>query len=209
MAVSDVVSVIGDLSAATLHEAGGKTGALPAAIRPIRLGMRVVGPALPVRGPSGDNLWLHRAIRAAAPGEVLVCDVGSEADFGYWGEVMAVAAQERGIAGLVITGGVRDGDQMAARGFPVFAQSISVLGTRKDPDGAGSVGAPIAIGSVTVHRGDVVVGDNDGVIVLPAGQAAQVAEAGRARDAAEAEIFGRLRAGESTIDIYGLPPEND
>jgi 4-hydroxy-4-methyl-2-oxoglutarate aldolase len=197
--------LVGNLSTATLHEAAGKIGALPAGLRPIRPGMRAVGPALPVHGPSGDNLWLHRAIYAAQSGEVLVCDVGPEPGYGYWGEVMAVAAQQRGIAGLVINGGVRDGDQMESRGFPVFSRCITILGTGKDPDGDGSICEPVTLGDVTVNRGDLVVGDNDGVVVIPAARVSEVVAASHAREEEERKIFERLGAGESTIDIYRLP----
>lgn len=193
------------LSTATLHEAAGKVGALPAGIKPVRSGMTVVGWALPVRGPSGDNLWLHRAIYRAQLGDVLVCDIGSIAEYGYWGEVMAVAAQQRGIAGLVIDGGVRDGDQLAARGFPAFAACVSIRGTGKDPDGAGAIGDPVTLGDVTIRRGDLVVGDADGVVVLPAAQAVSVLQEARRRESQEREIMARLAAGETTMEIYRLP----
>jgi len=193
---------------ASLHEAAGKVGALPATIRSIHPGMRVIGPALPVRGPSGDNLWLHRAIYAADRGDVLVVDTGPGCEYGYWGEVMTVAAQQRGIAGLVITGGIRDSAQLIAAGFPTFAGAISVRGTTKNPDGDGAVGAAVRIGDVTVRRGDLVLADDDGVVVLPAGDAARAIAAAEQRDLAEVGIVARLRGGETTIDIYGLPTEN-
>ncbi|MFK4040301.1 RraA family protein [Nonomuraea wenchangensis] len=198
------------LPTATLHEAAGKIGALPSAVKPVRPGMRLAGPALPVLSPPGDNLWLHRAIYAAQPGDVLVVAFGEGSDpleFGHWGEVMAVAALERGIAGLVIDGGVRDADQLATRGFPTFASSVSIRGTGKDPEGTGAVGEPVRIGEVNVHRGDLVVGDGDGVVVLPAGLAGGVVRTARERETAEQEIFARLAAGESTLDVYRLPGE--
>ncbi|MEV4747495.1 RraA family protein [Streptosporangium amethystogenes subsp. fukuiense] len=209
---AELVREAAALPAATLHEAAGKIGALPAAIGPVRPGMRVAGPALPVLSPPGDNLWLHRAIYAAEPGDVLVVAFGDGADpleYGHWGEVMAVAALHRGIAGLVTSGGVRDGDQMAERGFPVFAPSLCIRGTGKDPDGRGSVGAPVRIGGVTVRRGDLVVADGDGVVVLPVADAAGAVRAAARREAAEQEIFDRLAAGETSLDIYRLPAEGE
>jgi 4-hydroxy-4-methyl-2-oxoglutarate aldolase len=195
----------GKLSSASLHEAAGKIGALPAALKPIDASMHVVGPAFPVTSPPGDNLWLHRAIYAASPADVLVVDVGDGLEYGYWGEVMTVAAQARGIAGLVITGGVRDARQLAARSFPTFAATICIRGTGKDVNGHGQIGGTVYIGDVTVHRGDLVVGDGDGVVVVPAGDTAAAVEEAHRRDRAEQRIFSRLDAGESTIDIYGLP----
>lgn len=202
---SELIARAAALGAATLHEAGGKIGALPHTIRPVAPGMKVAGPAYPVSGPGGDNLWLHHAIYAAAPGDVLVINVDGLPGHGHWGEVMAVAAQVRGIAGLIIDGGVRDAEQLAERGFPTFSGAICIRGTKKDPRGAGSLGEPVAIGGISVHAGDLVVADADGVVVVPAEQADRVVADGEAREAEEQEIFRRLAAGETTVDIYRLP----
>ena len=193
------------LTSATVHEAAGRIGALPSEIKPLVAGMRVEGPAFPVTSPPGDNLWLHRAVYAAAPGEVLVVDTGGGLEYGYWGEVLAEAAIARGIAGLVIHGGVRDRARLVEMGWPVFAARICIQGTGKDPAGAGSVGATATVGSVVVGRGDHVVADDDGVVVIPAARADEVRELSRRRDDAEVQYIQRLRAGESTVDVYGLP----
>ena len=121
------------VGSATLHEASGRHGALPAAIKPVREGMYLQAPAFPVMTPPGDNLWLHRAVYRAQPGEVLVVDDGGGFEFGYWGEVLSTAAIARGIVGLVIAGGVRDSARLREMSFPVFSGSISVRGTVKDP----------------------------------------------------------------------------
>jgi 4-hydroxy-4-methyl-2-oxoglutarate aldolase len=192
-------------SASTLHEAGGKVGALPAVIKPFAAEVTVCGRAFPVKSPSGDNLWLHHAIYAAAAGDVLVVDVGADTEFGYWGEVMAVAAQARAIAGLVINGGVRDAQRLLAMRFPVFCSGACIRGTGKNIHGQGSLGQDINIGNVTVRRGDLVLGDRDGVVVLPAATAAQIVDVGERRDAEEDEIFRRLRHGGTTLEIYHLP----
>jgi len=205
IAADTIIAEIALLSSATLHEAAGKIGALPAALKPLTPGMRVCGRALPVSGPPGDNLWLHHAIYEAKPGEVLVIDVGMGTEYGYWGEVMALASQVRGIGGLVITGGVRDSRCMVEMNFPVFSATVCIRGTGKNPRGVGSIGTPIRIGDVTVNRRDIVCGDADGVVVLPAAHAAAIAAEARARDAAEQGIFEKLRAGKSTLEIYRLP----
>ncbi|MFV3126163.1 RraA family protein [Niveispirillum sp. KHB5.9] len=191
-------------STATVHEAAGKIGALPAALKPLCPNLRLSGPAFPVKSPPGDNLWLHRAIYRASPGDVLVVDAG-DAEYGCWGEVMALAAQVRGIAGLVIASGVRDSRRMVEMGFPVFASQIAIRGTGKDPDGAGTLNQPITLGETTINPGDWVLGDADGVVVIPASRAADIVEKAEGRDAAEQAIFARLRAGDSTIAIYNLP----
>jgi 4-hydroxy-4-methyl-2-oxoglutarate aldolase len=196
------------LSSAALHEAAGKAGALPSAIKPLSPSMRLCGRALPVRSPPGDNLWLHRAIYRAQPGDVLVIDVGDGREYGYWGEVMTIAAQVRKIAGIVITGGVRDQLQIIRRAFPVCCTTICIRGTSKNPGGEGQIGAPINIGEVTVRHGDLVLGDADGVIVVSALDAERSIQQSEEREAQEQSIFERLRRGETTIDIYHLPQES-
>jgi 4-hydroxy-4-methyl-2-oxoglutarate aldolase len=193
------------LSTATLHEAAGKMGALPSEIKPLAQRVRICGRALPVQCPPGDNLWLHHAIYAARPGEVLVVNTSGAPEFGYWGEVMAVAAMTRGIAGLVLNGGVRDSQRLLEMGFPVFSARVCIQGTRKNPQDLGSIGSPVRFGATVVRRGDVVVGDADGVVVIPAALAAKAIDESKIRDRQEQSIFAQLQQGRSTIEIYGLP----
>ena len=166
-------------------------------------GARVAGPAFTVQGAGGDNLALQRAIIEAPAGSVLVADCGG-VDNGHWGEVLAVAAQVRGVAGLVIDGGVRDRDEQAALGFPVFSRGGTVRGTRKDVPG--HLGVPVTVGGLVVRTGDLVVGDVDGIVVLPSDRVDAVLEAADARVAKEQDILTRLRAGQTTLAAYGLNP---
>ncbi|HKR93486.1 RraA family protein [Novosphingobium sp.] len=191
-------------STATLHEAAGRRGALPSHLKPIDPAMRLLGPALPVRCPAGDNLWIHRALAEAKTGDVLVIDCGPGDEFGYWGEIMATAAIARGIAGLVITGGVRDSLALIALGLPTFAGRVCIQGTGKDPAGDGAVGETIRVGGVAVRTGDLVVGDADGVLILPAEEGDRVLAAGRERDRKEESILEKVRAGALTLDVYNL-----
>ncbi|MCF7553665.1 RraA family protein [Pseudonocardia sp. WMMC193] len=193
------------LSSATVHEAAGRTGALPSAIKPLHPSMHLEAAAFPVKAPPGDNLWLHRAVYAASPGEALVVDTGEGFEYGYWGEILAEAAIARGLAGLVIHGGVRDSARLVEMGWPVFAERVCIRGTGKDPHGSGELGEPVVIGEQTVRLGDLVVADADGVVVVPAERIAEVQRLSADRDAAEADYLRRIRAGESTIDIYHLP----
>jgi len=191
------------LPTATLHEAGGKIGALPSALKPVAPGMRVCGAALTVHSPGGDNLWLHRALDIAQPGDVLVVFASGAHEHGYWGEIMATMAQQRGVAGLVIDACVRDGALLAAMAFPVFSRGLCMRGTGKDFGAIGWLNHPVLIGDVTVHAGDLVVGDGDGVVVLPRAQAADIVARGLQREADEAAIVQRLQGGEATLDVYG------
>ena len=189
------------LGTATLYEASRSECFLSATLRPVWAGATLVGTALPVRAAPGDNLPLHLALEAASRGDVLVIDAGGTA-YGYWGEVLTVAAQHRGVRGLVIDGGVRDTNRLAALGFPVFSSSVALRGTVKhDP---GSVGTPLMFGSTPVARGDIVVADSDGIVVLPAGRFTDILAAARERQRKEDGFLDRIRAGELTVDIYGF-----
>jgi 4-hydroxy-4-methyl-2-oxoglutarate aldolase len=198
-----LVQAAAALPTATLHEAGGKIGALPSAIKPVAPAFRLAGAALTVHAPPGDNLWLHRALDIAQAGDVLVVSCSGAYEHGYWGEVMSTMAQARQLAGLVIDGCVRDGTLLAGIGFPVFARGLCIRGTGKDFGATGWIQHPVAIGGVVVQGGDLVVGDGDGVVAIPAARAEQVVAAARAREAQEASIIARLQAGESTLDVYG------
>lgn len=199
----DLVRAAARLPTATLHEAGGKIGALPSAIRPVAPAFRLAGPALTVHSPPGDNLWLHRALDIARPGDVLVVFCGGAHEHGYWGEVMATMAQARGLGGLVIDGCVRDGALLSQMGFPVFARGLCIRGTGKDFAAMGWINHPVTMGDVVVHAGDLVVGDGDGVVALPRERIEGILAAASTREAQEAAILERLRAGESTLDVYG------
>lgn len=194
------------LGTATLGEAADDARLPKVRLRPIAPGMRLAGPARTVRCLPGDNLALHRAIAAADAGDVLVVDYGGSIDSGPFGEIMALACQLRGIAGLVIDGAVRDSEQIAALGFPVFSRDLNIRGTTKrDP---GAIDVPLEIGGVQVLPGDMVVADSDAILVLPSATVGAALTAGEARVAAEARMMERLRAGETTLSILGLDRED-
>lgn len=192
------------LGAATLHEAAGRIGALPSAIKPVAPDMRIAGPAFTVHVPAGDNLWIHRALYAAAPGDVLVVSTSGGHEWGYWGDILNEAAIARGLGGLVIDGGVRDVAGLAAMAFPVFASGICLNGTIKGYDATAWLRQPIRVGHAVVAQGDLVVGDRDGVVVLPASRVADALVAGASRERDEADKIARIRAGARTLDLYGF-----
>lgn len=188
---------------ATLHEAGGKIGALPSAIKPAVAGFSLCGPAFTIHGLPGDNLWLHRAIAIAAPGDVLVAYVDEAFEFGYWGEIMSTAAHARKLGGLVLDACVRDGAVLANVGFPVFSRGLCIRGTGKNFDGIGRINQPLIFGDVTVNAGDLIVGDVDGVVAIPREDVARIVTASAEREAKEAAVMQRLRDGEISLEIYG------
>ena len=192
------------LPVATLHEAGGRIGVMPHAIKPVAPAFRICGPAVTVHSPGGDNLWLHRAISVAQPGDVLVVHVSDAHDFGYWGEIMSCAAQTRQLGGLVIDGCVRDGAILADFGFPVFARGLCIRGTGKDFGARGWINHPTLFGDLTVHAGDLVVGDADGVVAIPRERAGAVVQAAVARERKEADVISQIRRGARTLEVYGF-----
>lgn len=195
---------LAQFGAATVHEAYARRGALPSAIKPVHASFSVCGPAFTVDCPSGDNLWIHRAVYAAQPGDVLVVDVRGAVEAGYWGEILSQAALAKRLGGLVIAGGVRDVEQIVALGFPVFAANVCLRGTSKDPTRDGRLGEQIRVGDVAVAPGDVVLGDADGVVIVDIDAVEAVVAASHARTHAEHEILRRLGRGETTLDIFGL-----
>lgn len=164
----------------------------------------MVGPAVPVQCTPGDNLAIHVGVARAGSGSVMVVDVGDEPELGYWGEVLTIAAEARGLAGLVIDGCVRDVAALAAHGFPVFSAGVALTGATKDR--AGSVGRPVTVGEAHVDPGDWVIGDVDGVVVVPHATVDDVLTAARRRSAAEAVLFEELRAGKTTLELLALDP---
>jgi 4-hydroxy-4-methyl-2-oxoglutarate aldolase len=195
---------VATLPSATLHEAAGRTGALPSRIRPAYPGARLAGPAYPVVCAAGDNLWLHRAVYEASPGDVLVVVPTRDDDYGYWGEILSAAAISRGLGGLVIDGGVRDTELLAEAGFPVFSSSICIRGTVKDPTAPGGTPPAVTIGEVVISRADIVVGDADGLVRIGREDVDSVVLAAIEREAKEARILESIRAGKSTLDLFGL-----
>jgi 4-hydroxy-4-methyl-2-oxoglutarate aldolase len=190
--------------AATLHEAAGRTGALPAAIKPVDPSMVLAGPAYTVHVPAGDNLWIHRALYAAAKGDILVICTSGGVAFGYWGDILNEAALAAGIGGLVIDGGVRDTARLAEMSLPVFSNGTAICGTIKGYQATAWINQPILIGDVCIMPGDLVVGDRDGVVAITADEVAATMAAAATREADEAAKIERIRMGARTIDIYGF-----
>ena len=162
----------------------------------------LAAPAFPVRCTPGDNLAIHVGAAAPPAGAALVVDVGEERELGYWGEVLTTAAESRGLAGLVIDGCVRDVAALAAHAFPVFSTGLALPGATKNRPGA--IDRTAVVGDVEVNPGDWVVGDGDGVVVVPGATLEQVVAAGRSRAEKEAGYFAALRGGATTLELLGL-----
>lgn len=199
---ADVIRRLGELGVATLHEAQGRTGLMRPYMRPIYPAARLAAPAVTVSCPPGDNLMIHAAIEVCRPGDVLVVAPVAESTDGMFGELLATSCRAHGIVGLVIDAGVRDCAELTEMKFPVWSKAISAQGTVKAS--AGSVNVDVVCAGAMVHPGDVIVGDQDGVVVVPGAKAAEIAQLGEQRRAKEERSRERLRSGELGVDMYGL-----
>ena len=190
------------LGAATVHEASGRKGAVDPAIKPIRKGLRLCGPAFTVQCAPGDNLMLHKALEKAQPGDVLVTSVSGYPEAGYWGGLMATSAQARQLGGLAIDGCVRDSEEIVAMGFPIFCRGFSIRGTAKAV--LGLINHPTVFGAVVVHPGDLILGDDDGIVVVDRNECAAVLEKSIERKRAEEKKAEQLKAGISSVELNKL-----
>jgi len=186
---------------ATLYEAAEGARVLDPSLRPLESGYRFAGPALTVACPPGDNLMLHAAVADARPGEVLVAQC-HDASFGVWGEVLMTSAIARGIAGLVLDGGVRDVPAIRAAKFPVFCRSISIPGAGKKRRGL--LRQPISCAGALVWPGDIVLADDSGVVVVAAADLDAALAAAMRRQKKEVSMMAALRDSETTLDLLDL-----
>lgn len=190
------------LGVSTVHEAQGRAGLMLPYLRPLWRGARVAGPAVTALCHPGDNWMIHVATEVLTPGDVLVVACSSENADGAFGELLATSLKARGAKAVVLDLGCRDAAEITALGFPVWSRAISAKGTVKAS--LGSVNLPVVCAGVHVNPGDAIVADDDGVVVVPRAEAANVARAGAEREAKEAESRARLQKGELGLDIYGM-----
>ena len=198
----ETINLLGELGVATVHEAQGRTGLLRPYMRPIYADARVAGSAVTVSCQPGDNLMIHAAMDVVKPGDVLVVVTTSESTDGMFGDLLGDSCLAHGVRGLIIDAGVRDTTELTAMKFPVWAKAVSAQGTVKAT--AGSVNVPVVCAGAPILPGDIIIGDQDGVVVVPYDQAVSIAAAGEKRRAKEDATRKRLQAGELGLDIYGL-----
>jgi 4-hydroxy-4-methyl-2-oxoglutarate aldolase len=197
----DVVSILSNIPTATIYESAGKWGDVAPYIRPVVEGVRLAGRAFTVKAMPGDNLVIFRAIEEAPAGSILVIDAGATDRATIWGGTSTVACVAKKIAGCVTNAAVRDVAQIRALRFPVYAAGINVRGTVKSHPGWMQV--PISIGDVPVKPGDIVIGDEDGVVIVASERADEIADKAVEKRRADEAREERISRGESIRTVLG------
>jgi 4-hydroxy-4-methyl-2-oxoglutarate aldolase len=199
-----LIEAFRDLGAATVYEAASRSGSVDPAIKPLARGVRLLGPALTVRCHPRDNLMLHKALQIAQQGDVLVAATDGYPQAGYWGALMATSAVARRVGGLAIDGCIRDSAEILRMGFPIFCRGTCIRGTTKSV--LGSVNHPILFGEVIVNPGDLVLGDDDGLVIIPQANIETVLAAARKRVESEKQKAAVLAGGVSSVEFNKLEP---
>ena len=180
--------------ASILADVGGRRGTLGGRIQPLSKSMKIAGPAFTVEVRPGDNLMIHAALQLAQPGDVIVVDGKGDLSCALTGALMAAHAQKAGIAGFVIDGAVRDTDECARGSFPIFAAGANPNGPLKGA--AGRINWPVSLAGTPVNPGDLIVGDADGVVVVPRETAAEIVKAAQTKVDSENQRMAAIGRGE-------------
>jgi 4-hydroxy-4-methyl-2-oxoglutarate aldolase len=196
----DIVSAFEGIPSSIVSDVTGNVGfAMDSGIKPVYSGAEVAGTALTVKAAPGDNLIIHKAITMAKPGDVLIIDANGYIETGHVGELMCASCKAHDLAGIVIDGAIRDREDIAEMEFPVYARGVHPQGPLKqDP---GSINVTVSCGGVTVEPGDIVVGDSEGLTVVPADEAERVLESSREKLTAEGNLRERVEEGEYLFEI--------
>ena len=203
-----IISKFWVIGAATVYEASGRQGYVSHLVKPMRSGMKVCGPALTVQCMPNDNIMLDKAIEVADRGDVIIAVTNAEPEYAFWGSNMSVAAMTAGVDALVIDGCVRDAEEIAEMGFNVFCRGVSM----KRWSGESSLGLinyPIAFGGAVVEPGDLVLGDDDGIVIVKHSECEEILKKSLERVEAEKKKVIALKSGISSVEYDNLQADLD
>jgi 4-hydroxy-4-methyl-2-oxoglutarate aldolase len=198
----EIIKELSAFGTAMIADSMGRYGAMKPYIRPVVGKTKLAGPAFTVQTYRSDNLMLHVALELAEEGDVLVVDAGEVINAGLWGGLMTTMALKKKLGGVVTDGAIRDSQEIIESGLPVFSKSISPLGGFKESPG--SVNIQISCGGVVVNPGDIIIGDDDGVAVIPINKATEVLELCKKTDARETLFRKGMNEGKSLFELLNL-----
>jgi len=190
------------LGVATVHEAAGRTGVVDLPLIRVVPGSRVAGPARTAVCMPGDNTMVHALVAHARPGDVLVLTTAEPAPVAFVGDLLATQAQAQGVAGILVDGAVRDLDELAELGLPIWTRFVRAQGATKGD--VGKLDVPVVVGGAEIRPGDLVVMDCDGAVVVPADRVDEMLPAARERAERETAVRQRYRDGDLSYDLQGL-----
>ena len=190
------------LGVATVHEAAGRTGVVDLPLTRVVPGSRVAGPARTALCMPGDNTMVHALVAHARPGDVLILTTAEPEPVAFVGDLLATQAQAQGVAGILVDGAVRDLDELAELGLPIWTRFVRAQGATKGD--VGKLDVPVVVGGAEIRPGDLVVMDCDGAVVVPADRVDEMLPAARERAERETAVRQRYRDGDLSYDLQGL-----
>ena len=201
----EMLADLARLGSATVYEAGGRSGYVDLDLHQIIPGARVAGPARTVACTQDSNVMVHAVMETIQAGEILVLCMPEPRPVALVGDLLATQAKARGAAGILVDAAVRDVEELADLGLPIWARWIRVRGAGKD--GVGEIGVPITVGDAPIRHGDVLVCDADGIAVVKIERVDEVLQASRERERREQVKREKLAAGALSYDLDGLRAE--